>query len=795
MRFSESWLREWVNPDITSAQLQAQLTMAGLEVDAAEPAAPSLDGVVVGRVIRVEPHPHADRLKVCQVDVGGGETVTIVCGAANVAAGMRVPAARAGATLPGGAQIRTASLRGVESQGMLCSARELGLAESADGLMDLPPDCAPGTPLSDALQLDDTVIELGLTPNRGDCLGIIGIAREVAAINRMPLDLPAEPAVAVTADTRLEVTVAAPQACPRYLGRALCGIRTGARTPLWMQEKLRRCGLRSIHPVVDVTNFVMLELGQPMHAFDLGKIHGEIVVRYAQAGERLRLLDGQEKEVDEQTLVIADRKQVHALAGIMGGMDGAVDEHSSDLFLECAFFTPQALAGKARRYGLHTDSSHRFERGVDPQIQHLAMARATALLLEIVGGRAGPLCEFVAEAHLPVRAPIRLRQARLERLLGLPLPAEEIVTALQRLGMAVEPDGDGVWQVTPPSFRFDIAIEADLVEEVGRLVGYDRIPTSACKAPVRLNGVPEAAVSPLRVAQLLVDRGYQEVITYGFVDRERQHRLNPDLHAVVLANPIAADLAVMRTSLWPGLIKALQYNMNRQQDRLRLFESGVVFLQTAEGVQERAMVGGVVVGSVLPRQWGVPSRKADFFDVKGDVEQILALTNRSEEFIFESRPHPSLHPGQSSAIVDRGSGEIAGWLGVLHPEVTKELDIDGDPVVFELALASTLVGRVPHFAEISKFPAIRRDLALVVDESVTARSLLESISQVAGATLAGLEIFDVYRGKGIDSGRKSLALGLTLQDTVRTLTDADVDSLVNRILERLKSEFRAELRD
>lgn len=793
MRFSEQWLREWVNPDISTTDLVSQLTMAGLEVDAFEPVAPFFSNVVVGEVLIVEPHPSADRLRVCQVNVGGKEPLAIVCGASNVAVGIHVPVALIGAKLPGGTTIEKSKLRGVVSEGMLCSARELGLAETAEGLMIFPADAEPGRDVRDYLALNDVSIELSLTPNRGDCLSVAGIARETAVINRCPLLGPSIHPVTPLSNDQFALEIEAPEACPRYLGRVVRDIDPRARTPVWMQERLRRSGLRSINAVVDVTNYVLLELGQPMHAFDLDKLQGGIRVRMARAGERIRLLDGQEVGLDESTLVIADHAAPVAMAGIMGGAGTAVGEGTAHLFLESAFFAPAAMAGRARRYGLHTDSSHRFERGVDPELPRRAMERATALLIEIAGGKPGPVVEKADPARFPAKPPIQLRLERMRRMLGVDVPRAEVSDILKHLGMSLREENDS-WQITPPSFRFDIRIEADLIEEIARIHGYSRLPSHRPSMRVTMQRRPETKIENSRIRRRLIERGYQEAITYSFVDPRLQEALDPEHAPFALANPISSDMAVMRTSLWPGLTQALLYNQNRQQDRIRLFEIGARFRRDGKQVREETIVAGIVAGYQEPEQWGSSKRDADFFDVKKDVESLLAMTGRAADYSFKAAAHPALHPGQSARI-EGVQGREAGMMGLLHPQALKSLDINKSAILFELILEEFNRAILPRFQEASKYPAIRRDLAVVVDDGVTSAAVQQGILEVAGDLLTDLQLFDVYKGKGIDSGKKSLALGLTLQDSSRTLTDGDVDLVIERVLTRLRENFGATLRD
>jgi phenylalanyl-tRNA synthetase beta chain len=791
MKFSESWLREWVNPDVSTQELVAQLTMAGLEVDAVEPAAAEFSGVVVGEVLDVQPHPDADKLRVCQVNAGAGP-LQIVCGAPNVRAGMKVPTALVGASLPGDLKIRKAKLRGVESSGMLCSARELGLADDHAGLMSLPASAPVGADFRDYLQLDDRVIEVDLTPNRGDCLSIAGLAREVGVLNRCAVQRPEIAPVAGLGTDSFEVRVAAPQGCPRYLGRVIRGIYPTAATPLWMQEKLRRGGLRSLGPVVDVTNYILLELGQPMHAFDLARLDGHIEVRMAKAGERLRLLDGRDMALDSETLVIADAGKLLAIAGVMGGEGSGVAEGTRDLFLECAFFAPEVLAGRARRYGLQTDSSYRFERGVDFELQHAAMERATALLISLVGGSAGPVMEVGHAAALPQRAPIRLRSARIRRLLGIDLHADEIEDILTRLGATASRGADG-WEVRPPSYRFDMALEADLIEDIGRIHGYNRLPSTRPKAALAAVSRPEALVDAAGLRGILVQRGYQEAITYSFVDPRLQQMIDPDIVPVALANPISSEMSAMRTTLWPGLIKAAQHNLNRQQARIRIFEYGLSYRQHNNDLKQESYVAGLACGSRYPEQWGAGQAAADFFDVKADVEALLAAGGCAGAYRFEAGRHACLHPGQTARILR--DGQPVGWLGVLHPELADALDLPENTLLFEIAAAVLARGGVARFQALSRFPAIRRDLAFVLPQPVAAEAICATARAAAGALLQDLTLFDVYQGQGIESGRKSIALGLILQDSSRTLTEHDVETVLVQVQTALNAKFGATLRE
>jgi len=791
MRFSVAWLREWVDPPIDAERLAEQLSMAGLEVDAVEPAAPPVPGVVVGAVRALAPHPNAEKLRVCSVDVGAAEPLAIVCGAPNVAEGMRVAVARVGAELPGGQRIKRAKLRGVESFGMICSASELGLAEAASGILPLPGDAPVGEVLATYLQLDDQCIEVDLTPDRGDCLGLAGVAREVAAINRLPLRVPAPAPVAPAHDQAHRVHLSAPQACPRYSCRILRDIDTDAETPLWMRERLRRSGLRSLHPVVDVTNYVMLELGQPMHGFDLARLDGDIDVRLAHEGERLALLNGEEAVLRGDTLVIADRARPLALAGIMGGAASGVAAETRDVLLESAFFAPAAISGKARSYGLHTDSSHRFERGVDPGLQVRALERATELLHGIVGGAPGPVVDVVAAEQLPQAPRLALRRRRIAQVLGLALADAVVEDLLGRLGVELTPTAEG-WSVQAPTHRFDLVQEVDLIADIGRLYGYDEIPVSHARstAPSRLP--PEAAFDLSRAKQRLVERGYHEVITYSFVSPELQSLLDPQRAPLRLANPISTDMSVMRTSLWPGLVQAARQNLARQQPRLRLFETGLRFVEEAAGLRQEPMIAGLVIGEVAPQQWAQSERAADFYDLKGDLEALLRLTGDPRACRFVAAEHPSLHPGQCARI-ERG-GELVGHAGMLHPGLGARLDIGRDAFLFELALGPLTAGVLPAFAPLSKFPLIRRDLAVVVAAGVPYERVQACVTEAAGALLRELVLFDVYQGEKIEQGCKSLALGLILQASSQTLTDQDVEQVIADVVARLGSDLGARLR-
>jgi len=791
MKFSEQWLRTWVNPDVSRDELVARLSMTGLEVDSVTPAAGEFSGVVVGEILSAEQHPDADKLRVCRVS-NGSEEFQVVCGAPNARAGIKIPFAMVGAVLGEDFKIKKAKLRGVESFGMLCSAAELQISEDHDGLYELPLDAPVGQSVREYLGLDDAIIEVDLTPNRGDCLSIAGLAREVGAnYGAEVCRVKVEPIAAVHDEVR-PVELVAAQACPRYVGRVIRNVDLSRPTPLWMVERLRRSDIRSIDAVVDITNYVMLELGQPMHAFDLAEIKGGIRVRMAEEGEKLVLLDGQEISLRADTLVIADHERPLAMAGIMGGEHSGVSENTRDLFLESAFFDTIAIAGKARGYSLHTDSSHRFERGVDWQLQREAIERATALIREIVGGEPGPVIEAVEQGALPSLKQITLRNDRITQMLGMQMGEADVVGYLSGLGLGVTAIGNGQWQIDVPSHRFDISIEVDLIEELARLYGYNRLPVSAPTAALSLAGKPEARGELTVLRRLLVARGYHEAITYSFIEPGLSKQFEPEIEPLALANPISSDMAVMRPSLWPGLCKAVQYNQNRQQGRVRLFESGQRFIPCADGLRQEVMLSGIVTGSRQPEGWANGAEKVDFFDVKADVEAILAQSAAGVSFRFAPVAHPALHPGQSAGILN--GEEQVGLIGALHPQLVEDLDLNGPVFVFELALAKICQGELPRFSELSRFPEVRRDIALVVDREVLAQDLLGAIRQAAGEHLKNLRLFDVYEGKGIDPHRKSMAIGLTLQDSSRTLTDDEVNAVMDRVLQSLEQGFNATLR-
>ena len=793
MRVSENWLREWVNPDVDTQQLAHTLTMAGLEVDGIEPAAAKFSGVVTGKVLEVEPHSDAKKLHVCQVDDGKGNVNTVICGAANVRKDLVVAYAKVGAVLPNNFKIEPKELRGVESFGMLCSASELGLAESSQGIMELPEDIEIGADVYTHFALDDQVIDIDLTPNRSDCLSIQGVAREVSALLNKPLqkDFSVNDTKA-TSQSSFPVSIQAKQECPRYVGRVIEGVSGATQSPLWMQEKLRRAGVRSINAITDITNFVMLEMGQPMHAFDLDKLNESVVVRFAEKAEKLELLDGQTIELAADELVIADATQALALAGVMGGQNSAIQENTSRVFLESASFKPETIAGKARRHGLHTDSSHRFERGVDPALSEQAIERATQLILELVGGDAGPITCVEDLAALPRPEPIVLVYSKVESLLGIKLNIEEVKSLLERLHCQVRIDNDQLY-VIPPSYRFDLAIDVDLIEEVARLVGYENIPADVKALAINTTSmVEENQLDSMKAA--LVSRGFHEVITFSFVDQEIENQLHHGNASKKLANPISQELSVMRSSVWPGLIKTAQHNLHRQQPRVRIFEQALQFQNTADGLKQLPCLSGLAVGDCEPEQWGSSSRKIDFYDLKGDVESLLTISSLPvEQVSFKSAEDAALHPGQSANILFNNI--VVGRVGKLHPRVQSALDIDPAVYLFELQLDALIKKSSANvFQAISKYPSNRRDITMIVNENVNAGEIRSNIEQMNIACLQSFEVFSIYKGKGVPETKKSVSLSLILQEFSRTLTDKEIEQTVLLIISQLEDKVGAEIR-
>jgi phenylalanyl-tRNA synthetase beta chain len=799
MRIPYSWLAEWVSVPWTPQELGSRLTMAGLELEALEPAAPAFSGVVVAEILTAEQHPQADKLRVCRVSRGQGEPLQIVCGASNARAGLKSALAVVGAKLPGALTIKAAKLRGVESAGMLCSAKELGLADASSGIVELPADAPVGTDLREYLALDEMILELNITPNRGDAMSVIGVAREVAALSGGQVTGPAMRSAPSALHDTFGVHLDAPAGCPKFVGRIVRGVNNKAATPIWMRERLRRAGVRSINPVVDVTNYVMLELGQPMHGYDLAKLNGEVHARFAREGEKITLLDGRTVDVQPDVLLITDGAGPIGIAGIMGGDRTSVSAETTDVFFEAAYFAPDAVIGRGKRWGLTTEASHRNERGVDPSHQERAIERATALLLQIAGGQAGPVSVTQSEEHLPARPAVTLRRKQLARLLGIEFEDSRVPTSLEGLQMRVETTREG-WRVTPPPHRFDIAIEADLIEEAARIVGFQAIPEADAPVPQRFGSLPTADPSERALLETLALRGYQEAITYAFVDPQLQGQLFPEVEGVALANAIASDLSVMRVSLWPGLLKAALENQRRQQDRIRLFEHGARFLATgAQGLaatREIDTLAGIACGHRLPEQWGLPRdmrEPVDFFDVKGDIAALLAATGAEAEFTFEPGALSCLHPGRAARLLRKGAP--VGWLGELHPSLVKALEFTYAPVLFEIDIAAALGVELPVYREISRFPQVRRDLAVVLDESVALSTLTERVVFTASSLLRDLRVFDVYRGPGVEAGRKSVALGLIFQDISRTLTEDDVAGIMTAVVADLRVSLNAKIRE
>ncbi len=790
MKFSEQWLREWVNPAVDTETLCEQLTMAGLEVDGMEPAAPEFSGVVVGEVLEAEQHPNADKLRLCTVSTGEN-THQIICGAPNARAGIKVAVAEVGAVLPGNFKIKKAKLRGVESLGMLCSDSELGLSDEHDGIIELPADAPIGQDLRDYLNLDDQCIEVDLTPNRGDCLGIRGIAREVGVINQLEVCRPDIIDVPEATDDTVSIELHAPEACPRYVGRIIRGVNPQAETPHWMVEKLRRSGIRAIYPLVDITNFVLLELGHPMHAFDLREIKGGIRVRYPHENETLVLLDGREVELTEDTLLIADHERPLALAGIMGGEHSGIADDTCDVLLESAWFNPLSIVGKARHYGLHTDASHRYERGVDPELQVTALQRATQLVLEICGGVAGKVVDQRNDDYRKGVAPINLRRVRIERLLGVTLADEQIEDILKRLELTPEKNEDG-WLVSIPSHRFDITIEADLIEEIARIYGYNQITAKKSLGEMAMIERPESHVELYGIKRLLADRGYQEAITYSFVDPELQNLMFPERDSMKLMNPISSDMSDMRISLLPGLVHTLKHNQSFRESRVRLFESGLRFIKSGDTLKQTPGLAGLVYGPRLSENWENQNDPVDFYDLKGDVEALLSLAGENEiEFI--PAQHSSLHPGQCALV--KFNGETAGYIGAIHPAIATKIKLAGPVFLFELDLDVISQGTIPEFNAWSKYPSSSRDLAVVVDEEVKASEIISAVEAAAGKSLQKARIFDIYRGKGVDLGRKSVALGLIFCDFSTTLTDTEINEVFSKVVKHLSDTLNATLRD
>ena len=789
MILSENWLREWVNPDLDAEALAHTLTMAGLEVDAVTPLADGLSGVVVAEIVSAEPHPDADKLRVCSVNTGT-DTVQIVCGAPNAAAGLKAPLAQPGAKLPGGIKIKKAKLRGVESQGMLCSGAELNLSEDHDGLLALAADAPVGTPIEDYLDLNDRLIEIGLTPNRADCLSIAGVARDLAVATGTEFSAPALEPVPATIDQTLSIEVTAPADCPRYLGRVISDVDVSRPTPLYMVERLRRAGIRSIDAVVDITNYVMLELGQPLHAFDFDALEGGIQVRHAQPEERITLLDGEERTLTPDTLVIADHQKALAMAGIMGGEGSGISAETHHLFLEAAFFAPELMAGRARHYGLHTDASHRYERGVDSELAYQAVERATQLFLECVGGEAGPVTDVTSSVHLPKREAVSLKASSIRRMLGIDLASDEVTRIFKGLGFAIEADAaTGSWLCTAPSWRFDMGREADLLEEIARIHGYDNIPVEPVRGAASAAASAESAMPQSVIKHRLVARGFNEAITFSFVSPELQQLIHPEIEPVALKNPISSDLAVMRTSLIPGLLGAAAHNINRQQTRVRLFETGLRFMP-GEKLAQTPMLALLLCGRRTPESWSSNAESVDFYDMKGEIEALLQAADQA--LTFRAAVRPGLHDGQTAEIFL--GDEVVGVMGRLHPSTARTLNLPEQTLVAELKLASVVGRAMPDYQEISKFPEVRRDIAVIVNRETPSGAVLDAARASAGASLADARIFDVYEGDGVAENEKSLAIGLTFRDQSRTLTDEEINESLSQVIESLGEKLDATLR-
>lgn len=791
MKCSESWLKEWVKPKQSLKEVCERLTMAGLEVESITQAADNFNRVIVGLVRQVDLHPEAERLKICEVVVGAAEPLTIVCAAENVRVGMKAPVAMINAKLPGNKLITPTTIRGVASFGMLCSAADLGMAVESTGLLELSAEAKVGADLRQYLGLDDSIIDISITPNRGDCLSIQGIAREVAALTHARLKHHAIPTVRPRTKDKLPIVIKAKNACPRYVGRVIRGVKADLTTPEYMRERLRRSGIRSISPIVDVTNYVMLELGQPMHAFDLNTIDKQIQVRWSKAGETIDLLDGSKHSLNAETLVIADRNKPLAIAGVMGGLDSCVTLLTRDIFLESAYFAPTVIAKQRQAYQLHSDSAYRFERSVDPALQRVAIERATQLVLELVGGVPGPVVEVTSQSHLPKSQPIQLEASMITKVLGVEIPAvviEKIFAGLQFSYKRLK----NSWKVLVPSYRSDLSIPEDLIEEIARVYGYDKIPTNNMRLDAQLDKLKENSPCKDSLRLALLNQGFHEIVAYSFVDKKLQALLDPNEIPRELLNPISTEMSVMRTSLWPGLVNTLLYNVCRQQARIRLFETGLCFTTQGKKLLQEERVAGLIYGSALPEQWGMPSRKVDFFDLKGDLENVLSSVRELNDYQFKSETHPALHPGQSASI--HVNGEKIGIIGVLHPSIKQELGLPEDVVLFECQADTLLSPRQHQFQEVSKFPEVRRDLALLINEAVSSEDIQSTIVRSVGDWLKDIFVFDVYQGKGISPGVKSVALALILQHPSRTLVDDEVAGLMQKVVTALKGAYGAELR-
>lgn len=791
MLISENWLREWVNPDLTTRQLADTLTMAGLEVDSIEQQTARFSNVIIAQVLSADKHPDADRLKVCQLSAGTGETYRVVCGAGNVRAGIIVPLAQLGAILPGGLKISKTEIQGIESSGMICSATELGLAEKSEGIMVLDDNAPLGASLADHLQLGDHILELELTPNRGDCLGMSGVARELAALTQTALHSPTVNPVSATTEKTLPIKVDAGEGCPRYVARIIEAINPAAATPDWMKEKLRRSGIRPISCIVDITNYVMIELGQPMHAFDLENIDERIIVRYAKPGEKLTLLDETQRSLNTDDLLICDNKGPVALAGIMGGLGSGISDQTTTVLLESAYFSQKLIIGKARRIGMQTDASYRFERGVDPYLQEIAIQRATHLIIEICGGQPGPVMNIVDESHIPVKDSVDVRFSQINKVIGLEIKAADAVEYLSSLGCKIK-TGEAALTVTPPPYRFDLEYEHDLIEEIARLYGYDRIPANPPVASVHSAGSGESKIANTRFRNLMIDRGYHEAITYSFVDPAMQSKFNDTHTPVALRNPISDVLSEMRVSLLPGLLNTLVSNYQRQHRQMKLFEMGNSYNNDNNQLVEEFCLGAILTGFQIPEQWGTNSRSVDFYDSKSDLEVVTALAGQAGRITCRATPLTGFHPGRCAEIYL--DDEQVGFIGQLLPSIMSDYDLDQEVYCFQINLNKISSSRIPQYKTTSRYPSTRRDLSIIIDRKITAQQLVDTIRGAAGRDLVDLKLFDVYTGKPIDSAQKSVSLGLTFQALERTLTEKEMDETCERVMKQLKYKFNAKLR-
>lgn len=784
MNISTSWLREWISPDVSDEVLAEQLTMAGLEVDGVESVAPAFDNVVVGHVVSCEKHPDADKLNLCQVDVGKDDNLQIICGASNVRANLKVIVATVGAKLPGGLKIKKAKLRGVESFGMICSESELGMADSSDGISELDSSAPIGQDIRKYLDLDDNIIELDITPNRGDCFSVLGVAREVSANYNIAFNMP-KLDVNAQGISSIGTSVSNTQACPKYLTRAINGIDNTVKTPKWMADKLTRSGQQIHSPVVDITNYVLLELGQPMHAFDAAKIDGSIDVRMAKSGEKIDLLNETTVELNDDTLVIADESAPLAIAGVMGGMSSSTQEDSTQILLESAFFEPISIAGKARNYGLHTESSLRFERGVDFNITEVAMDRATQLIIEICGGEASDINSCIDENALPELAPITITQTKIQKILGFELDSNWIEEKFINLDFEITNKSADSWTIVPPSFRFDIRIPADLIEELARLYGYDKLPVQKLSLDANINATSEASIDKYDIAQSLVCRGYQEVITYSFVSEKYQNLIDPEAKKITLSNPISADMSTMRSSLWAGLLQTVESNQRRGHTDARFFEIGLCF-GGVQAHEQSNKLAGIISGNRFDAQWSTDLQPLDFFDAKADLESLLMLT--SNQFSFEAAEHPALQKGQSAEILLGGTQ--VGWIGALSPVVQKELSLS-ECYLFEIDLDVILSGKIAKYEAFSSYQQSARDIALVLDEATPVAELMQSIESLKQPHFVSVSLFDIYAGDNIEAGKKSVALNLTYQSLEATLSDDEVNAKVNEVLALMQDKFSA----